>query len=76
MAKVKTARTPKLVKVGLWFNGQRVIGWRVIWDGRILGVISKPSAGTWEYGGSYFSLRRDAVQRVIDASGLSLVVSA
>lgn len=74
---MKTHRTPKLIQIGLHLkNGERIVGWRVIADGKIIGVISRPSPGVWEYNGSLFHRRVDAVQRVIDSNNLSLEYSA
>lgn len=76
MVRVKTKRTPKLLKTRTAHNGLPVLSWKVMWDGLVIGVIKKPSDGIWEYGGSYFPRRVDAVQKVIDTNKLSLVAEA
>lgn len=67
MVTVKTQRTPRLVKVGVWERTHRVLGWRVLWDGQVIGLITRPLPDTWEWNGRRFSSRQAAVDAVMAA---------
>lgn len=65
--KAKTERTPKLIKVGVWEGMIRVLGWRVLWDGQLIGLITRPLPDVWVWEGKRFSSRQAAIDAVMEA---------